>query len=174
MSFGVKISALKSRDDAILQACLKKTQVTAILHYKRPCLVNTIGGIPVDTSLRVDRRWLCGLALFGFILLASSCFVDPVIQTPSYAPVEKCDWSWQNPLPQGNHLRNISFTDANTGTAVGHYGTIIRTTDGGKTWVTQTCNMTCDFRSVSFTDADTKTVVGDYGTVLQSATCETD
>lgn len=28
-------------------------------------------------------------------------------------------WFWQNPLPQGNPLYGISFTDANTGTAVG-------------------------------------------------------
>jgi len=28
-------------------------------------------------------------------------------------------WVWQNPLPQGNALYIPSFTDANTGTAVG-------------------------------------------------------
>jgi hypothetical protein len=40
-------------------------------------------------------------------------------------------WFWQNPLPQGNWLNGVSFTDANTGTAVGSGGTILRTTDGG-------------------------------------------
>jgi len=40
-------------------------------------------------------------------------------------------WHWQNPLPQGNNLRGASFVDANTGTVVGEYGTIVRTTDGG-------------------------------------------
>ncbi len=40
-------------------------------------------------------------------------------------------WHWQNPLPQGNNLRGASFMDANTGTVVGDYGTIVRTTDGG-------------------------------------------
>ena len=44
------------------------------------------------------------------------------------------DFEWQNPLPQGNGLRSVSFTDANTGTAVGYLGTILRTTDGGETW----------------------------------------
>jgi hypothetical protein len=34
----------------------------------------------------------------------------------------------ENPLPQGNDLRGISFTDANTGTAAGDDGTILRAT----------------------------------------------
>ena len=44
-------------------------------------------------------------------------------------------WFWQNPLPQGNTLWGVSFTDANTGTAVGGSGTILRTTNGGVAWV---------------------------------------
>jgi len=36
-------------------------------------------------------------------------------------------WYWQNPLPQGNPL-----VDANTGTAVGNFGTILRTNNGGR------------------------------------------
>ncbi|MGB2957307.1 MAG: hypothetical protein WBD30_00300, partial [Bacteroidota bacterium] len=32
-------------------------------------------------------------------------------------------WYWQNPLPQGNILKAVSFTDANTGTVVGASGT---------------------------------------------------
>ena len=34
-------------------------------------------------------------------------------------------------------LISVSFTDANTGTAVGPSGTILRTTDGGETWISQ-------------------------------------
>lgn len=39
-------------------------------------------------------------------------------------------WSWQNPLPKGNTHNAVSFTNTNTGTAVGAYGTILRTNDG--------------------------------------------
>ncbi|MCK5618455.1 MAG: hypothetical protein KAJ17_03605, partial [Candidatus Krumholzibacteria bacterium] len=52
------------------------------------------------------------------------------------------DWVWQNPIPQGNTLRGVSFTDASTGTAVGDAGTILRTTNGGATWVGQTSGTT--------------------------------
>jgi hypothetical protein len=37
-------------------------------------------------------------------------------------------WTWQNPLPQGNGLYSIYFPDANTGYAAGLSGTIIKTT----------------------------------------------
>jgi len=46
-------------------------------------------------------------------------------------------WFWQNPLPPGNTLQGVSFSDANNGTAVGNYGTIVRTTDGGNSWIVQ-------------------------------------
>ena len=43
-------------------------------------------------------------------------------------------WEWQNPLPQGNTLNSVYFTDASTGYAVGVVGTILKTIDGGATW----------------------------------------
>ena len=69
-------------------------------------------------------------------------------------------WYWQNPLPQGNTLTAVSFTDANTGTAVGRGGTILHTTNGGATWVSQSSGTTEYLLGVSFTDANTGTVVG--------------
>ena len=35
-------------------------------------------------------------------------------------------WHWQNPLPQGNSLESVFFTDSNTGYAVGDAGTILK------------------------------------------------
>ena len=55
---------------------------------------------------------------------------------------------------------DVSFTDANTGTAVGGYGTILRTTNGGTTWTSQTSGTTNHLLGVSFTDANTGTAVG--------------
>jgi len=44
-------------------------------------------------------------------------------------------WFWQNPLPQGNNLNSIHFIDSNIGWAVGHTGTVLKTTNGGTDWV---------------------------------------
>jgi photosystem II stability/assembly factor-like uncharacterized protein len=77
-------------------------------------------------------------------------------------------WQWQNPQPQGNSLYDVSFTSADTGTAVGVLGTIIRTTDGGTTWTCQTGNTTNTLRGVCFTDAKTGIAVGDSGIIIRT------
>ncbi len=59
-----------------------------------------------------------------------------------------------------NRLRGISCTDANTCTAVGEHGTILRTTNGGASWTAQSSGTTDDLAGVSCTDANTCTAVG--------------
>ena len=39
----------------------------------------------------------------------------------------------------GTTIYGVSFTDPNTGTAVGSHGTILRTFDGGVTWTRANC-----------------------------------
>ncbi len=48
--------------------------------------------------------------------------------------VSTSPWVWQNPLPTGNYLTGVDFTDSNNGTLVGTAGTIMRTSDGGLSW----------------------------------------
>ncbi len=75
-------------------------------------------------------------------------------------------WSWQGNLPQGNDLYSVSYIDSNTCTAVGDGGTIIRTDDGGNTWVRQHSGTIARFYSVAFANVNTGIVVGDSGIVL--------
>jgi photosystem II stability/assembly factor-like uncharacterized protein len=68
-------------------------------------------------------------------------------------------------------LNAVSFTDANTGTVVSWSttGTILRTTDGGTTWVRQNIPRGTDqFFGVSFADANNGTVVGAHGAILRT------
>jgi len=74
-------------------------------------------------------------------------------------------WFWQNPLPQGNFLISVSFSDNNIGTAVGYRGTVLRTIDGGQNWVIQASGTTNDLRGVTLTNANTGTVVGSGGII---------
>src|SRR5260370_20151678 len=76
-------------------------------------------------------------------------------------------WFWQNPLPQGNSLEATATVDSNVMVAVGGYGTILRTTDGGATWSLRASGTTNTLWGVSFTDANTGTAVGDSGTVVR-------
>jgi photosystem II stability/assembly factor-like uncharacterized protein len=68
-------------------------------------------------------------------------------------------------------LYGVSFTDANSGTAVGdgwnytsgeNESVILRTTDGGKHWIKQLSEVNLQLNDVCFTDANNGTVVG-YG-----------
>ncbi len=45
-------------------------------------------------------------------------------------------WSWQNPLPQGNSIFNIQFVNSTTAYATASSGTLMKTTDSGETWQT--------------------------------------
>jgi hypothetical protein len=47
----------------------------------------------------------------------------------------KAQWFWQNPLPTGNSLKSVYFTDSNTGWAVGDVGIIFKTTNIGGKWI---------------------------------------
>jgi photosystem II stability/assembly factor-like uncharacterized protein len=65
-------------------------------------------------------------------------------------------------------LYDVSFTDADTGTAVGQNGTIVRTTNGGTTWVEQDSGTTNNLAGVSFVDANTGWAAGSNGTILHT------
>ena len=55
--------------------------------------------------------------------------------TPALASVQvgASGWFWGNPLPQGNSISSASFAGGN-GFAVGSFGTILATADGGANW----------------------------------------
>jgi photosystem II stability/assembly factor-like uncharacterized protein len=63
--------------------------------------------------------------------------------------------TWQNPLLHGNTLMSSSFIDASTGWTVGYFGTIMKTTDSGKTWENQVSGTTVTLSSVSLVDKNT-------------------
>ena len=67
-----------------------------------------------------------------------------------------------------NWLHGVSFTDVNTGTAVGAGGTILRTTNGGTNWTPQTSGTTYNLTDVSFIGANTGTSVGLVDTILRT------
>src|SRR5512140_877139 len=78
-------------------------------------------------------------------------------------------WFRQSPIPTGNDLLAVCFTDANTGTIVGDRGTILRTTDGGASWVSKSNGTSWDdFSGVSFIDANIGTAVSISGTILRT------
>jgi photosystem II stability/assembly factor-like uncharacterized protein len=75
-------------------------------------------------------------------------------------------YSWLNPLPQGNTLNSVYFTSENIGYAVGNYGTVLRTIDGGTNWNILNTNTTKDLNGIFFNNSNYGFVVGDSGIII--------
>ncbi|MDN7491215.1 YCF48-related protein [Burkholderia sp. AU45274] len=71
-------------------------------------------------------------------------------------------------VPVSSTLTSVSFIDARTGWAVGHWGAILKTTDGGETWEVQRL-VTSEDRplfGVHFIDANHGVAVGLWSLIL--------
>lgn len=77
-------------------------------------------------------------------------------------------WFWQNPLPQGNPLNDIAVIDNNIAYAVGYWGTIIKTTDGGFTWNEKSLLIHNKLNSVYFLNENIGWAVGDTGSIIKT------
>jgi photosystem II stability/assembly factor-like uncharacterized protein len=71
-------------------------------------------------------------------------------------------WEWVWPKPQGNNLIDIQFVGNALGFAVGQYGTLITTTDGGRSWQILNNNLPYNYTysRVAFSDSLHGTVLG--------------
>jgi photosystem II stability/assembly factor-like uncharacterized protein len=69
-------------------------------------------------------------------------------------------WFWQNPFPQGNHLKSISFPSPNTGYIAGFYGTVLKTTNAGNNWNIVKTGTTANLSAAFFINNNTGFVSG--------------
>jgi len=67
-----------------------------------------------------------------------------------------------------SNLYSVTFIDINTGTAVGAYGIIRRTTNGGVNWFSQTSGTSNTLYSVYFVNANTGTIIGSGGIIRRT------
>lgn len=63
-------------------------------------------------------------------------------------------WQWGNPLPQGNTLRSMAFAGT-TGYAVGDFGTLLKTEDGGTNWAGLPAGTFTNLTEIQALDANT-------------------
>jgi len=65
-------------------------------------------------------------------------------------------------------LFSISFPTEKDGWACGRWGTVLHTSDGGKTWVRQNTNVDYSLSSIFFIDSKHGWAVGDEGTIIHT------
>ena len=76
-------------------------------------------------------------------------------------------WNWTLPTPQGQSLSAVTF-DGATGYAVGNFGTVLQSADGGQTWSGLPSGTTSDLSIVQ--ELDPNTVIVGGGCALREST----
>lgn len=76
--------------------------------------------------------------------------------------------SWYRQFSALENLNAVDFVTATRGWAVGEVGSVVRTVDGGATWVVRGTGYTADFNDVDFVDESYGWVVGDAGLLLRT------
>ena len=90
-----------------------------------------------------------------FIVLVSHLLIgcsDDSPLSPGSAEPTNGRWTLQSPLPTDETLNAVFFADENNGWAVGYFGTIIHTDDGGLSWSLQKSPIVADLYDVTFSD----------------------
>jgi photosystem II stability/assembly factor-like uncharacterized protein len=109
------------------------------------------------------------LALVAATLVLAVCTGSAGAQSPTVPPavsVGHSAWTWGSPDPQGQDLSAVTFQGA-TGYAVGAFGTVLRSEDGGQTWTGLASGTTDDLDQVQ--ELTPTTLVASGGcTVLES------
>jgi hypothetical protein len=82
----------------------------------------------------------------------------------SYTSNSGANWTTQFTV---NALNSVDFS-GNTGYSAGINGSIIKSTDAGVTWITQSSGVSAVLRSVDFVDSVTGFICGDGGTILKT------
>jgi len=84
------------------------------------------------------------------------------------APVSvgRSGWTWGDPVPQGNTLNSVAFLGAR-GFAVGEFGTVLRSGDGGASWTGLPSGTKSSLSLVQEVDSNT-VIVGGGCTVRES------
>ena len=99
-----------------------------------------------------------------FVLIGALCAVAALgVVVFLHNPETK---TWTMKLGLSPSFIDATFVDAETGWAVGTFGTVMKTEDRGETWRMQTTGTTAPIRSVHFLDRNTGWAVGAQGVAL--------
>jgi photosystem II stability/assembly factor-like uncharacterized protein len=83
-------------------------------------------------------------------------------------PFVYAQWEWVNPLPTGHDYNNLAFVNDSTGWIVGEKGTILKTTDSGKSFTTQYTGKDVELWGISFLNSSTGYIIGDSSTLFKT------
>src|SRR3954447_2511776 len=92
-------------------------------------------------------------------LAALAVLILPAATQAAPVDVAHAGWSWGSPLPQGDNLTSVAF-QGQRGYAVGEFGTMLRSDDGGSSWAGVSTGLTEDLDLVRMISPDSVVVAG--------------
>src|SRR3954454_5810130 len=98
---------------------------------------------------------LRGIAVMGSLAL----LLAPAAAKAAPVEVAHAGWTWGSPRPQGDNLTALAF-QGQRGYAVGEFGTMLRTDDGGSSWTGVSTGLTEDLDLVRMISPDSVVVAG--------------
>jgi len=119
--------------------------------------------LPVVSDMRLSS--LPGVLLLVVTLSACGPAVAPL---PELEILQNPQVTWLAPIPTDAHILSVSLLPAGTGFGVGQLGTIIKTTDGAKSWSLAARVGQNGLKGVAFGAPQRAIAVGDRGTVART------
>jgi photosystem II stability/assembly factor-like uncharacterized protein len=120
-----------------------------LTHRPRSITLARLGGVVAAVTL-----WSLLTAVVGSVALGA-----PV-------SVGHSGWTWGDPIPQGQNLNDVVFAGT-TGYAVGDFGTVLRSIDGGNSWAGLSSGTRSNLSLVQEVDPNT-VIIGGECTVRES------
>lgn len=77
-------------------------------------------------------------------------------------------WYFAHPLPTGNQLNSVFFANDKTGYSAGVSGTIIKTSDGGKSWIQLSAETGTELNKIFSVSKNILLAAGNKGVILKS------
>jgi len=105
---------------------------------------------------------------FSLVLNILNMFYSSELYSEGSNTEMKTRWNWILPEPTGNLLYSVYFTNRLNGYAAGALGTIIKTTDGGKSWAALSSGTFNDLSEIFFINNSDGFAVGNSGTILKT------
>ena len=135
--------------------CAQAPPVKAQLQIKPAERLAAAGSVKILAAARAGKR-IVAVGDHGVVLLSDD---------------EGASYQQARAVPLSATLTALSFADASNGWAVGHWGAIMRTADGGQTWRLQRSDVATDqpLFSVHFKDAKEGWAVGLWSLMLHTS-----
>ncbi len=133
---------------------------------------NGLFGITTDGGVTWEIKNV-GLSSDNFVLSFIDSFIGWIInksEPPKIMKTTNGGSTWQNYVITATNewLLSTLFQDHNIGWVIGDKGTILKTTDGGNSWISQKTNVNQMLWSIDIVDNDIGWVVGDNGKILKT------